>query len=393
MSSTFGSSARLWASLPGELAVHFRHGADRLTSAILREVRQAVPEYRQPLDGAVRHAITGCLDMVNAIPRETSASVFHNLGRTEYDEGRDLSRLQTAYRVGGRVAWRHVREFGRTAGVPANVLYTCAEAILAYVDEISALSVEGYTAAMTRVTDTQALRRKRLVDLLVADPPVAPDSIAAQAALAQWPLPDRVTVVAVEPHAGEPRGGEQDPRAPGPHSDVLVDLERAQPCLITGDPERHLEGLTALLPGRRLAVGPAARIGDAPRSLSLARRTLGLVQRGVLPDQPVSHSADHLCTLWLLGDEFLVREIRDRTLRPFDGLTPGQRKRLGETLLVWLGTRGSVSRTAQELAIHPQTVRYRVHRLIELFGDRLDDPDARLRIQIALRADALIRQV
>ncbi len=44
---------------------------------------------------------------------------------------------------------------------------------------------------------------------------------------------------------------------------------------------------------------------------------------------------------------------------------------------------------AEELHVHPQTARYRVARLRELFGGQLDDPDARFELQLALRARAL----
>ena len=39
--------------------------------------------------------------------------------------------------------------------------------------------------------------------------------------------------------------------------------------------------------------------------------------------------------------------------------------------------------------MHPQTVRYRLARLRELFGPRLDDPDARFELELALRARRL----
>jgi DNA-binding PucR family transcriptional regulator len=47
---------------------------------------------------------------------------------------------------------------------------------------------------------------------------------------------------------------------------------------------------------------------------------------------------------------------------------------------------GAVSPTAAALDVHPQTVRYRVARLRELFGTSLDDPEARFELQLALRA-------
>jgi DNA-binding PucR family transcriptional regulator len=38
--------------------------------------------------------------------------------------------------------------------------------------------------------------------------------------------------------------------------------------------------------------------------------------------------------------------------------------------------------------VHPQTVRYRVAQLRELFGDALDTPDGRFELELALRAAA-----
>jgi DNA-binding PucR family transcriptional regulator len=37
--------------------------------------------------------------------------------------------------------------------------------------------------------------------------------------------------------------------------------------------------------------------------------------------------------------------------------------------------------------VHPQTARYRLGRLRELFGSALDDPEARFWLQLALRVD------
>lgn len=386
----------LWASLPRELAIRFKPRVDPLARAILQEVQRAVPEYRQPLEGAfghiitqgVRQAIIQCLDSVGtpgAVPLETWTTVFRNLGKIEFNEGRSLDCLQTAYRVGGRVAWRHISEFGQAAGLGADMLCTSAEAIFAYVDEISALSIEGYTAAQTRAAGTRARRRRRLLELLLADPPSAPQTITAQAATAQWTLPSEVTVVALEPRADQ-----HSLAAPDLHSDVLVDLEGGEPCLVTGDPEKHLKNLTERLQGWRAVIGPTVRLADAPRSLLWARRTLKLVQRGVLPDAALTRCTDHLSTLWLLSDEFLVRELCTRSLEPFRDLTPKQRARLGETLLIWLQSRGSAPEIAKKLKVHPQTVRYRMHQLVDLFGDRLNNADDRLDMEIALRAEALL---
>jgi DNA-binding PucR family transcriptional regulator len=36
--------------------------------------------------------------------------------------------------------------------------------------------------------------------------------------------------------------------------------------------------------------------------------------------------------------------------------------------------------------VHPQTVRYRMRQLRDLFGERLEDPDSRFELALALRA-------
>ena len=40
---------------------------------------------------------------------------------------------------------------------------------------------------------------------------------------------------------------------------------------------------------------------------------------------------------------------------------------------------------AQQIHVHPQTVRYRLRQIQELFGDQLRDPDRRFELQLALR--------
>ena len=62
------------------------------------------------------------------------------------------------------------------------------------------------------------------------------------------------------------------------------------------------------------------------------------------------------------------------------------RRRLAETLRAWLDRPGQVQAVAAALDVHPQTVRYRLRQLRELFGSSLEDPDARFELALALRA-------
>lgn len=67
-------------------------------------------------------------------------------------------------------------------------------------------------------------------------------------------------------------------------------------------------------------------------------------------------------------------------------LRPAQRERLGATLLSWLKHHGHRAAMAAELAVHEQTVGYRVNQLRDVFGETLNDPQTRFELELVLRA-------
>ena len=71
-------------------------------------------------------------------------------------------------------------------------------------------------------------------------------------------------------------------------------------------------------------------------------------------------------------------------LAPLSGLRPASAEKLADTLRAWLLLQGRRDDVAAALFVHPQTVRYRMSQLRELYGDRLDDPDAVLELVLAL---------
>ncbi|MEC3978039.1 helix-turn-helix domain-containing protein [Amycolatopsis sp. H20-H5] len=382
--------SELRSVLPARVAAWFRAHVDVLAAAMAAEIQQSVPEYSLPtgisLEQGIRLAVGQCVERVFAPDSQPDAwdLVFREFGKIEFDEGRTLDCLQSAYRIGGRVAWKHVSAVGRSFGLSTEVVCRCAEAIFAYVDEISALSIEGYAAAQARAAGTIALRRRRLLDMLLTDPSTPVRALSPHAASAQWSLPHEVAVVVLEPRTAD--RGIDIPVLP---SNVLGDFEGREPRLIVADPGRELDDLAGSLRKWRVVVGPTVVLAAAPSSLARARQAMRLLRRGVIADAPVVWCADHLTTLCLYTDETLLKELCVRALAPLAGLTSKQRARLGATLLVWLQSRGSAPEIAAKLRVHPQTVRNHMHRLIELFGARLDNPDDRLDLEIALRAEAL----
>ncbi|MFT7834845.1 helix-turn-helix domain-containing protein [Saccharothrix sp. BKS2] len=385
----------LWERLPAELAPKFRARAGDVAVDMVREIQHQIAEYSQKLEGmfgqvvveGVEQAIHQFIDrMVDpTAEREDRAKLFRLLGKLEVSAGRSLDLLQTAYRIGARVAWRRISEFGQTERVPLATMCLIAEAIFAYIDELSLRSMEGYAEAQARHAGALERRRKRLLELILGEPGYHPNAVAELAEAARWPLPDRVLVVALER-----RTDQHQLPIPALHEDVLMDLEGGEPCLLLTDPERQLVALEHKLGGWRAAVGPLVPLGSARQSLRWARRAITLIQSGVIRDRPIVDTTEHLSTLLLLGDEDLVRELVKRALAPLEGLTPKQQQRMLETMTAWVETRGSAPEVASSLAVHPQTVRYRLRQLEELFGARLHDPDALFDMGIALRALRLL---
>ena len=66
------------------------------------------------------------------------------------------------------------------------------------------------------------------------------------------------------------------------------------------------------------------------------------------------------------------------------GCGPATAEKLADTLRAWLLLQGRRDDVAAALFVHPQTVRYRMGQLRDLYGDRLEDPDAVLALTLAL---------
>jgi hypothetical protein len=365
---------------------------------MIEAIQRGVPEYARPLDDAYRdtvcravtHAVGQFAERIAnpAAPRKRTAEMFREIGRIEAAEGRNLEPLQMALRLGARVGWRSLCAKALDEWLDADVLARVGEAIFLYLDELAGACAEGFASARAEVAGELERRRRRLLNLVVADPPASPDAIADLARAARWTLSRRVAVVALQ-HQDNDYFGPLPTLSP----DVIMDASRDVLCLLVPDPdgpgraqmiERGLRGWTG-------AIGPAVPLARASRSLRWARQALALNQRGI-PFWPerVVRCADHLATLVIFADEELAQALSAARLVPFQELRPPQRDTLAETLLSWLQNGGNAKAVARQLHIHPQTARYRLRQLQSLFGETLDDPDSRFELEIALRARRLL---
>jgi hypothetical protein len=381
--------------LPADIAGRLRPALPGVVEELIDMIAREVPSYSRPLEGrfgaGVRRGVQVALNRFLDLPGTTQPAlqpaerhVYLQLGRGELRQGRSLEALLAAYRVGARVAFRRLAGIARESGLDPEALVTLAEATFAYIDELSAASVEGFAAEQSHRAGERDRLRASLLELLLSG---AGDDIAITQAAdrAGWQLPQTVVPVVLAPEQAEGLATRLGPAAlVAPSADLIVALVPAPAN------EPHWRTLHAQLRDRPCAIGlpaPPTEIATSLRISSLALRLLNQAEPATT-EKPIV-VAERLVELMLMRDTALSSALAQRELAPLAQLRDGPRRRLTETLLAWLAYRGERQRVASALHVHPQTVAYRLTTLRRLFGEALTDPDRRFAIELALRAHAL----
>jgi hypothetical protein len=388
-----------WHELPPAVAAVVRPLLPGLVDEIIVAVG-TVPAYQHPLEGdfgvGVRAGVEQALNHLvleieagGPVPR---SDVYRRLGRGEMRAGRSLDALLSAYRAGARVTWRRAAAAGERSGLEPATLYLLAESIFAYIDVLSAESAEGYALEQTQLAGETELARRRLVRLLVRDPPAEPELVQAAAREAAWELPRTLAAVAIAAGAVDEDGQGRRPQTVKLPVEAITENVGDVLCAIVPDPEapgRHLQLASAVRQARaRAGLGTTVAWGDAALSFARARAALALAPA---VSDPLISAREHAGELLLRADAVLAADFATAELAPLAELSAGSRERLTATLAAWLDEQGRLGPAALRLGIHPQTARYRLARLRELFGDALDDPDTRFWLALALRVSGEAR--
>jgi PucR C-terminal helix-turn-helix domain len=412
-----------FAAVPPEAADVLRPVLPGLADEMIAAISIEVPDYARAMEGTfgqlvrlgVEVALNRFMDMVADPGADVTRArdTYVNLGRGEFHAGRSLDALMAAYRVGARLAWRRFVEAGTGAGLPPEALYSLGEAMFAYIDEISAESADGYAEEQSAAAGESQRRRRRLVRLLAQDPPASQEAVRMAAQAAAWAPPRRLAALvaaAADTAAGAeagvtPPGGGGEP-VPGEEIVEAIGVRLARrlgggavggaagglACVFVPDPDapgRRRQMVAALDSSGEgaapVAIGPTVPWNDAAASLRRAAAAFRLAAGGGVDGGPLVVAEEHLATLLLASDRGLAADLAASRLAPLATLADGPRARLTETLRAWLDRPGQVQAVAAELGVHPQTVRYRLRQLRELFGTRLEDPEARFELSLALR--------
>jgi hypothetical protein len=382
------------SAIPAGVATAIRAELTSIAAATVEEIIVEVPSYAEEFTGhmgqvignAVELALAGFLELATArtgadpsTPIRPALEGAYELGRGEARSGRSMDALLAAYRVGARVSWRHMSTSAVRAGLTVEQLARFAELVFAYIDQLSASSVAGHSDELATTGRVRDRYLERLAAQLLAGAP-EPD-LTALAERAGWVPPRTLTAVVLPEEKVHGVLVSLDPRTLRSTEDVPGDDELV--VLLVPDADgRSRPALLRSLDGRDAVVGPARPWTAVAESFVRACRALRL---GLTADGSSPLDTDvRLADLVLRADGAALADLRAQALAPLADLSPGAREKLTETLRSWLLHHGRRERVAEELFVHPQTVRYRMTQLRELYGPRLEHPRTVLELTIAL---------
>ncbi len=356
------------------------------TIAAIRSHGEGPGFSRSALERNLRLGLTDAVDRWFEPSRAATPDLHFALGRAQARAGRSLDELMGFYRVAAQTIWHEVAELGTAQGARPEDLYRLAETGFGCVDEISTQAAAGFAEEQSHRSGAAHSRRSEFVRLLLRDPQPSSEMLEEAARTAGVALAPTVALfvgpgemyeqlaraardqTVLGPREGEVVGALFDPDGPGRRERLRQAVERT---------------------GTRLALGPAVPLHEARESLARARSLLALMHTGLGGEGALERAEDHVLELLLAADPALARELVAHSLAPLRTVQgDATRANLTSTLAAWLRAPGQRKTIAHELGVHPQTVRYRMARLRELFGEQLDEPDGRFELELALRLQA-----
>ncbi|WP_052669834.1 PucR family transcriptional regulator [Nitriliruptor alkaliphilus] len=366
--------------------------AERTVAALTAEVAEYAGALSGEMGATIENAVEVALgaflrlaaqaeDADPSNPLNAALEGAYALGRGEARSGRTMDALLAAYRVGARVAWRELSDTAVAGGLTAATVGRFAELVFAYIDELSAASVAGHTDELAVTGRVREHYLERLGQALVAGE--APEVLITRAERAGWTPPDTLTAVLLPAARLHDTVSALDPRTLRLSEDVAgLALPERTSVLLVADADRTRPALLQALRGRAAVVGPARPWSQVAASCHRAVRALELIGP---PEAGAALDTDeHLATIVLGADADALDDLRRRALAPLSGLRADTADRLADTLRSWLLHQGRRSAVAEDLVVHPQTVRYRMTQVRELYGERLDDPAEVLALTVAL---------
>jgi PucR C-terminal helix-turn-helix domain/GGDEF-like domain len=363
---------------------------DEMSILIARAITREVPLYGSTAAVPFDAVVQGCADNLRAIFRAIATgdcfdlSAATRLGAERARAGVPLASVMEAYRVGFRRVWDALTDESDEAvesvtghGLNGDALRVLTDKLLSAQDVFTAAMAVGYRQERTSRALCEETERAKLIDALIHGTLFQQCSLWEAADYLRMPSSGPFVVIAADATRSDAEAlPDIEPKL---RSIDIASAWRGLPDVQVGivhvKTDRHvaatLKLLSQLAVGR---VGVSARfddLRDTPRALRQARVTL---RGNAEPDSQVSvFDGSILATAAVSAPEVMV-ELAGPVLDCFSDLADEERDILFETFRAWVDQGGSVRTAGESLFCHPNTVRYRMHRIEQRTGRILSRP-------------------
>jgi PucR C-terminal helix-turn-helix domain/GGDEF-like domain len=357
---------------------------DELAVMLARTIRHEVQLYQTAIPLAFDMVVAGCAANIRPICTAIAAdTAFDTTAATELGVERarggvPLSSVMEAYRVGFRRLWDAVvTELTSRPGLNGGVLRDLTDKLWAAQEAYTDAMAVGHRAEQIRRLRADEAQRAMLIDALLHGRLIEECSLWEAADCLGLPSCGPYVVIAAEVDSA---GGEALPQIESKLRSLDVfSAWRLLPDLHVGivhiRNDKHLGDVVALVSRIAAArVGVSARFDDL-RDTSQALRFARVSLRARLdPGLLVSlFDGSILASAAVSAPEVLVKVVAP-TLDCFAGLSDQERDTLFDTFQAWVDNDGSTRAVGKLLFCHPNTVRYRLHRIEQRTGRSLTKP-------------------
>ena len=354
--------------------------AVQLARAITEEVRLYHAAPLVPFDSLAAGCAANVRPICGAIATndDFDATAASELGAARARDGLPLSAVMEAYRVGFRRLWdAMVVEARNHAHADDPALRVLTEKVLAAQDIYTDAMAVGYRAEQTRRLQSDESRRSELIDALLHGRVFDRSSLWEAADHLRLPATGPFVAVAAEvPAVGKEAlpGIESKLRGIDVYSawHVLPDLQAGIVHIKTD--KKHDDVVALLSRMTRARIGVSTRFDDLRDTAKALRYARLMLCARPDPDGPVSvFDGSILATAAVSAPEVMV-SLAAPVIDGFAELPDNEREILFDTFKVWLDTDGSLRAAGEKLFCHPNTVRYRLHRIEQRTGRSLSKP-------------------
>ena len=366
-----------------EVAATLCERADELATDLARAITRGVSLYQATTPLPLEVVVAGCAANVRSVLEamatnsEFDTTAAEVLGKERARDGVPLAAVLEAYRVGFHGVWDAAVKEAVTRGHDGQALRVLTAKIFAAQDIFTNAMAVSYRDEQSRQAVSDESERLVLIDAVLHGRLFEQSSVWEAADCLRLPSEGPFVVIAAEvPVIGADALPEIESKL---RSIDVFSAWRLLPDVQVGivhvKNDKHLDDTLALV--SRMAsnrVGVSARFDDLRETAHALRFARVMLRGHADPGQQVSlFDGSILATAAVSAPEIMVSLVAP-TIESFAELADNERDVLFETFRVWLENDGSLRAAGELLFCHPNTVRYRLHRIEQRTGRSLSRP-------------------